>query len=261
MIFVLLPFTGSIRVSERFACSGPWSHLWNLAAHVPRTPPSNPPGHTRGVHPRYSFPRASAVDKCRLQIKATLTNSRHHLSQCTVGRMKTICFCGLIQKSQGKWYISLPPKRVRVNYNPEPRIPLSHRVFHALPSAGRRAPITCQPPFELWVTVSSEYLHLSFYTVSLSAHVSYGQHTALLLPVERGQGNTPFSFTQCYSSWKTGRVTWSVLQVHYSPGYYGMEMHEEPKIAGQLSQQLTLDLARKKEGSKDWVNLSGQMWS
>lgn len=94
--------------------------------------------------------------------------------------------------------------------------------------------------------------HLSFYTVSLSAHVSYGQHIALFLPVERGQGNTPFSFTQCYSSWKTGRVTWSVLQVHYSPGYYGMEMHEEePKIAGQLSQQLTLDLARKKEGSKD----------
>lgn len=47
-------------------------------------------------------------------------------------------------------------------------------------------------------------------------------------------------------------MTWSVLQVHYSPGYYGMEMHEEePKIAGQLSQQLTLDLARKKEGSKD----------
>lgn len=86
--------------------------------------------------------------------------------------MKTICFCGLIQKSQEKWYISLPPKRVRVNYNPEPRIPLSHRVFHALPSAGRRAPITCQPPFELGVTVSCEYLPpVILYSVTICSRV------------------------------------------------------------------------------------------
>ena len=86
--------------------------------------------------------------------------------------MKTICFCGLIQKSQEKWYISLPPKRVRVNYNPEPRIPLSHRVFRALPSAGRRAPITCQPPFELWVIGSSEYLPpVILYSVTICSRV------------------------------------------------------------------------------------------
>ena len=224
--------------------------------HIPRTQPS------RGVHTWYGFPRASAVDKCRLQIKATLTNSRHHLSQCTIGRMKTICFCGLIQKSQEKCYGSLPPKTVRVSYNPEPRIPLSHRVFHALPSAGRRAPIKCQPPFELWVTVSSEYSpSVILYSVTICSRVMWTTYS--IAPTRRKvTGKHSVFFTQCYYSWKTGRVTRSVLQVHYSPGYYGMEMHEEElKIAGQLSQLLTLDLAWKKEGSKDWVNLSGQMWS
>ena len=92
--------------------------------------------------------------------------------------------------------------------------------------------------------MSREYLpSVTLHRTSLSAHVSYGQHIALLLPIERRQGNTPFSFTQCYYSWKTGRLACSVLQVHYSPGYYGMEMHEELQIAGQLSQQLTSNLA------------------
>lgn len=58
------------------------------------------------------------------------------------------------------------------------------------------------------------------------------------------------------------KLTWIVLEVHYSLGHYGMEGSTGRKVKDCLQTASVADfgLSNKKEGSESYNNMRGKMW-